>query len=75
MVIGLTMKLRDVPNEVLKEKAAEIGSTFGYLYLVKLGHRTAGRKLAERIEKVLGIPKEKVIWPETDCENQKEASQ
>lgn len=61
------MILRDVSNDVLREKAAEIGTTFGYLYLVKLGHRRAGRKLAERIEKVLGIPKEKVIWPDSEC--------
>lgn len=59
-----TMNMKDIPNKVLKEKAPVIGVSWWTLYQIKRGHRQPSKSMAERIEAVLGVPKEKVMWPD-----------
>lgn len=62
-----TMKLKDIPNKKLAEAAPAIGTSTNYLIQIKLGFRNPSKAMAERIEKVLGVPKERVMWPDSEC--------
>lgn len=61
------MKLKDIKIKELEEKAAEIGTTPGYLKQIKYGYSKPSADLAMKIAKVLGIRLCQVIDPDYDC--------
>ena len=67
MLTNPTMNMKDIPNKDLKAAAKTLGVSWWTLYQIKRGHRNPSKSMAESIEAVLGVPKERVMWPDSEC--------